>query len=85
MAAVSAEKVSRLHDQAAALGAALEVWDDRHRATDKPVTRPAGSAAVDAIDAALRDLHAWRGRLAREISEADAAGTPSRYWKGGQL
>jgi hypothetical protein len=51
----------------------LVQWADRGTARDKAAARRAGSTAVDAIDGLLRDLYALRGRLAREIREADDA------------
>jgi hypothetical protein len=65
------DPVASLQGRAGILGAALVQWADRATAPDKAAARRAGSAAVDAIDALLRDLFALRGRLVREIRQAD--------------
>lgn len=62
-----------LRDRTSVLGVALAQWADRGTAQDKAAARRAGNAAVDAIDALLRDLYLLRGRLVQEIRQA--AGT----------
>ena len=62
-----------LRDRTSVLGVALAQWADRGTAQDKAAARRAGNAAVDAIDALLRDLYMLRGRLVQEIRQA--AGT----------
>ncbi len=52
-------------------GAALAQWADRGTAKDKAAARRAGSTAVDAIDALLRDLFVLRGRLVHVFRQAD--------------
>jgi hypothetical protein len=53
------------------LGAWLAIWSARHE-PDAHARRCANDA-MDAIDAALRDLHAIRARLVSEIRQADDA------------
>jgi hypothetical protein len=62
-----------LQDRTGVLGVALVQWADRNNAADKAAARRAGAAAVDAIDAMLRDLFLLRGRLVQEIRQADDA------------
>jgi hypothetical protein len=62
-----------LQDRTGVLGVALVQWADRNTAPDKAAARRAGAAAVDAIDAMLRDLFVLRGRLVQEIRQADGA------------
>ena len=62
-----------LRDSTGVLGLALAQWADWSAASDKAAARRAGAAAVDAIDAMLRDLLVLRGRLVQEIRQADAA------------
>ncbi len=48
----------------------------RDAAPDKAAARRAGSTAIDAIDALLRELYALRGRLVRQVLQIDTvAGT----------
>jgi hypothetical protein len=65
--------MTALHDSLGELGVALAQWDDRDRARDQAAARKAGSTAVDAIDSMLRQLYMLRGRLTREIRQADDA------------
>jgi hypothetical protein len=67
------DPMTSLRDRTSVLGVALVQWADRGTARDKAAARRAGSTAVDAIDALLRDLYALRGRLVREIRQADDA------------
>ncbi len=67
------DPMTSLRDRTSVLGVALVQWADRGTARDKAAARRAGSTAVDAIDGLLRDLYALRGRLAREIRQADDA------------
>jgi hypothetical protein len=62
-----------LRDRAGILCAALEQWADPGTRRDEAATRRAGHDALDAVDALLRDLYALRGRLAKEIRQADDA------------
>ena len=68
------DPVTSLRDRTGVLGVALAQWADANAAQDKAAARRAASAAVDAIDALLRDLYLLRGRLVQEIRQAD--GTP---------
>jgi hypothetical protein len=67
------DPTASLRDRTSVLGVALMHWADRDTARDKAAARRAGSTAVDAIDALLRDLFVLRGRLVREIRQADDA------------
>ncbi len=67
------DPMTSLRERTSVLGVALVQWADRGTARDEAAARRAGSTAVDAIDALLRDLCALRGCLAREIREADDA------------
>jgi hypothetical protein len=67
------DPMTSLRDRTSVLGVALAQWADRGTARDKAAARRAGSTAVDAIDALLRDLYLLRGRLTREIRQADDA------------
>lgn len=53
------------------LGAWLAIWE--HRREPDAHARRCASDAVDAIDAALRELHTIRARLVSEIRAADDA------------
>lgn len=70
------DTMTSLRDRTSVLGAALAQWADRDTAQDKAAAKRAGSTAVDAIDALLRDLYLLRGSLVQEIRQAAAA--PSR-------
>ncbi len=63
------DPMASLQDQTGILGTALAQWAGRAGADDRAAARRAGSTAVDAIDALLRDLFALRGRLVREIRQ----------------
>jgi hypothetical protein len=65
------DSMTSLRERTSVLGAALGQWADRDTAKDKSAARRAGSTAVDAIDALLRDLFVLRGRLVQEIRQAD--------------
>jgi len=86
---MTASPVTSLREQADALGTALAQWGQRETAADKAAARRAGSAAVNAIDAMLRDLYLIRGRLVSEIRAADDAAMArtdallARRWDGG--
>ena len=70
------DPMTSLRDRTGVLGAALAQWADGDAAQDKTAARQAASAAVDAIDAVLRDLYLLRGRLVQEIRQADGASRP---------
>jgi hypothetical protein len=63
--------MTSMRERTSVLGAALAQWADRGTAKDKAAARRAGSTAVDAIDALLRDLFVLRGRLVQELRQAD--------------
>jgi hypothetical protein len=67
------DPMANLRDSTAVLGVALVQWADRSTAPDQSAARRTGAAAVDAIDAMLRDLFVLRGRLVQEIRQADDA------------
>ena len=70
------DPMTSLRDRTGVLGVALAQWADGEAAQDKAAARRAASAAVDAIDALLRDLYLLRGRLVQEIRQADGASRP---------
>jgi len=70
------DPMTSLRDRIGVLGVALAQWADGDAAQDKTAARQAASAAVDAIDAVLRDLYLLRGRLVQEIRQADGAPRP---------
>jgi hypothetical protein len=63
--------MTSMRERTSVLGAALAQWADRGTAKDQAAARRAGSTAVDAIDALLRDLFVLRGRLVQELRQAD--------------
>jgi len=63
--------LSALREHIENLAARLAIWEARQE-PDAHARRCAGDA-VDAIDSALRSLHAIRARLTGEIREADDA------------
>lgn len=67
------DPMTSLRERTSVLGVALVQWADRGTARDKAAARRAGTTAVDTIDGLLRDLYALRGRLSREIRQADDA------------
>jgi hypothetical protein len=67
------DPTASLQDRADALCAALIQWADGDTAPDKAAASRAGSAAIDAIDALLRDLYTLRGRLVRQVRQIDTA------------
>jgi hypothetical protein len=70
------DTATSLRDRTGVLGVALAQRADRDAAPGKAAARQAASAAVDAIDALLRDLYLLRGRLVQEIRQADGAPRP---------
>jgi hypothetical protein len=67
------DPMTGLHDSLGELGVSLAWWDQRESARDQAAARKAGSTAVDAVDDLLRQLYLLRGRLTREIRQADDA------------
>jgi len=70
------DPITSLRDRTGVLGVALAQWADGDVAQDKAAARRAASAAVDAIDALLRDLYLLRGRLVQESRQANGAPRP---------
>ena len=65
------DPMTSLREGTTVLGEALAQWADRGTAKDKAAARRAGSTALDAIDALLRELFVLRGRLVQEMRRAD--------------
>jgi hypothetical protein len=65
--------MTSLREGTSVLGAALAQWAERGTAKDKAAARRAGSTALDAVDALLRELFVLRGRLVQEMRRADDA------------
>jgi len=70
------DPITSLRDHTGVLSVALAQWADGDVAQDKAAARRAASAAVDAIDALLRDLYLLRGRLVQESRQANGAPRP---------
>jgi Ser/Thr protein kinase RdoA (MazF antagonist) len=65
------DALSSIRNGAQDLAVALAIWETRNE--PDAYARRCASDAVDAIDAALRDLHSVRQQLVSEIREADDA------------
>ena len=65
------DALSSIRNGAEDLAVALAIWETRNE--PDAYARRCASDAVDAIDAALRDLHSVRQQLVSEIREADDA------------
>ena len=65
------DALSSIRNRVDDLGVWLAVWENR--AEPDARARRAANDAVDAIDAALRDLHTIRQELISEIRQADDA------------
>ena len=59
--------LSALRGQFGELETALALWETRDDTKAQPGIRQAANDAVDAVDAALRELHGLRSRLVPEI------------------
>jgi hypothetical protein len=70
------DPMTSLRDRTGVLSVALAQWADGDAAQDKAAARRAASAAVDAIDALLRDLYLLRGHLVQETRQADGTLRP---------
>jgi len=70
------DPVASLHERTGVVTAALEQWTGQSAAPDQAAARRAASAAVDAIDALLRDLFLLRGHLVQEIRHSGGAARP---------
>ena len=62
-----------LRDRIDVLCSALAQWAERDTAQDAAAARRAGTTALDAVDALVRDLYLLRGRLVQEARQADGA------------
>ena len=67
------DALSAVRGQVGELAAALMLWSTRDDTKPQPDVRQAANDAMDAIDAALRELHGMRARLVGEIRAADDA------------
>jgi hypothetical protein len=65
------DPAASVRDRTSSLCAALAQWADPGTAQDGASRPAAARTALDAIDALLRDLYLLRGRLVREIHQAD--------------
>jgi hypothetical protein len=65
--------LSALRGHLGELETALALWTTRDDTKPQPGVRQAANDAVDAIDAALRELHGIRAGLVSEIRESDDA------------
>jgi hypothetical protein len=65
--------LSALRGHLGELETALALWATRDDAKAQPGVRRAANDAVDAVDAALRELHGLRSWLVPEIRAADDA------------
>jgi len=65
--------VSALRGHLGELETVLALWASRDDTKAQPGVRQAANDAVDAADAALRELHGLRSRLIPEIRSADDA------------
>ena len=63
--------LSALRTNAGNLAVAVAIWEARQEGKPDAHARRAGSAAVDAVDAMLRELHTIRARLVGEIRASD--------------
>jgi hypothetical protein len=71
--AAHAVAVDAIRKHAADLGIYLTIWSTRDDEKAQPDVRRAASHAMDAIDAALAEMHGLRSRLVGEIRAADDA------------
>lgn len=65
------DALSSIRNGAEDLAVALAIWETRNE--PDAYARRCASDAVDAIDAALRELHGVRARLVGEIRDSDDA------------
>jgi len=68
-----ADESAAIRDAAEDIGTYLAVWSMRDDAKPDAAARRGANEAMDAIDRALRELHALRGRLVSDIRQADDA------------
>lgn len=67
--------LSALRGHLGELETALALWATRDDTKAQPDIRQAANDAIDAIDGALRELHAIRTELLGEVRESDDAAT----------
>ena len=72
-AAQSAAAVEAIRGHVSQLGESMATWQARDDTKPDAHARRAASAAVDGIDAMLRELHALRQKLVSEIRTSDDA------------
>ena len=65
--------LSALRGHLGELEVALALWASRDDTKAQPEVRQAANDAMDAVDAALRELHGIRGQLVGEIRASDDA------------
>lgn len=65
--------LSAVRDHVEDLAVALAVWESRDNAKAQPEVRRAANDAMDAIDAAIRELYGLQSALTGEIRKADDA------------
>jgi len=65
--------LSALRGHLGELETALPLWAARDDTMAQPDVRQAANDAIDAIDAALRELHGIRAGLVSEVRESDDA------------
>lgn len=71
--AAYADESANIRDAAEDIGAYLALWAMRDDSKPCPDARRAANDAMDAIDAALAELHALRSRLVSDIRAGDDA------------
>lgn len=65
--------LSALRDHVEDLAVSLAIWETRDDSKPQPEVRRQANDAMDAIDAALRELYGLRSGLVTEIRAADDA------------
>jgi hypothetical protein len=68
---VIGDATGRLDGHLGVLGVALAQWMARDDSRPDAPARRAASAAIDTVDAMLRELHALRSRLVGEVRASD--------------
>jgi hypothetical protein len=63
--------LSALRDHVEDLAVSLAIWETRDHTKAQPEVRRAANDAMDAIDAAVRELYGLRSGLVTEIRAAD--------------
>ena len=65
------DAVTAIRSHADDLGVWLTIWQARQEDAPDPHARRCASDSIDAIDAAIRELHTIRARLIREVRRSD--------------